>query len=272
MPSKYILPKTLKVQNKNLYKPTVYKFPTRGVIATFPNDVWSCDLIDMNNKPSGGFRYVLVCVDVYSRKVFYKLLKSKNTDSLIGAFNNIFSKEGVRPIKIWADQESGLLAQDFKKEFSDITVYHTFGKAKSVLAERAIKTMRELVEKVNQHSDGWSSIIGPIVQTYNNTEHSSIHTDPNSAFDGSDLGKARTWNFINYHRKRKEPQKKLEVGDKVRLQVKKGVFMKGFTAKWTNELFIVVEVCKTNPTTYKVKDKKEEVIQGSFYAQELQKI
>jgi len=41
--------------------------------------------------------------------------------------------------------------------------------------------------------------------------------------------------------------------------------------RWTKEIFVIDEIKKTNPITYKIKDLNGEPILGSFYIQELQK-
>ena len=69
---------------------------------------------------------------------------------------------------------------------------------------------------------------------------------------------------------RRPMRAKFKIGDKVRIQKKKGVFEKGFTPNWT-EVFIVSKIQRTNPVTYKLNDLNEEEIQGTFYEQELQK-
>ena len=58
---------------------------------------------------------------------------------------------------------------------------------------------------------------------------------------------------------------KFKVGDKVRITRKKGVFEKGYTARWTEEVFTVSEVSYTDPITYKIVDYNNEEIKGSFY-------
>ena len=52
---------------------------------------------------------------------------------------------------------------------------------------------------------------------------------------------------------------------------KKGLFEKGFTPNWTEEVFTVSKIQRTNPVTYKITDLNGEEIQGTFYEQELQK-
>jgi len=64
---------------------------------------------------------------------------------------------------------------------------------------------------------------------------------------------------------------KCKVGDKVRINRKKGNFEKGYTARWTEEVFAVIEVRYTDPITYKIVDYNNEDMKGSFYEQELQK-
>ncbi|GBM14161.1 hypothetical protein AVEN_60986-1 [Araneus ventricosus] len=60
--------------------------------------------------------------------------------------------------------------------------------------------------------------------------------------------------------------------DTVRISKAKLTFEKGYETNWTQELFTVSECVKRNPLVYRVKDLLGEDIQGTFYAQELQKV
>jgi len=64
---------------------------------------------------------------------------------------------------------------------------------------------------------------------------------------------------------------KFKTGDKVRILKKKRLFEKGFTPNWTEEVFTISKIQRTNPVTYKITDYNGEEIQGTFYEQELQK-
>ena len=65
---------------------------------------------------------------------------------------------------------------------------------------------------------------------------------------------------------------KFKVGDKVRIsKYKRNVFDKGYTPNWSEEIFTVDEIQHTNPITYKLKDLRDEDIEGSFYEPELLK-
>jgi len=52
---------------------------------------------------------------------------------------------------------------------------------------------------------------------------------------------------------------------------KKALFEKGFTPNWTEKVFTVSEIQRTNPVTYKITDYNGEEFQETFYDQELQK-
>ena len=49
------------------------------------------------------------------------------------------------------------------------------------------------------------------------------------------------------------------------------MFDKGYTQRWTEEVFKISKIQLTIPVTYKITDYNGEEIQGSFYEQELQK-
>jgi len=67
-------------------------------------------------------------------------------------------------------------------------------------------------------------------------------------------------------------QSPLEIGDRVRIsKYKRKTFDKGYTPNWTEEVFIIDEIQRTNPITYKIKDLNGEPIKGTFYREELQK-
>ena len=46
---------------------------------------------------------------------------------------------------------------------------------------------------------------------------------------------------------------------------------KGYTQRWTEEVFRISKIQLTIPVTYKITDYNGKEIQGSFYEQELQK-
>jgi hypothetical protein len=46
---------------------------------------------------------------------------------------------------------------------------------------------------------------------------------------------------------------------------------KGFVSNWTDEIFRIVQANYGNPTTYVLEDMNSEIIDGTFYENELQR-
>ena len=66
---------------------------------------------------------------------------------------------------------------------------------------------------------------------------------------------------------------KFKLGDYMRINKTKRTFDKGYLPNWTHELFQILAVVKTQtPITYKIKDLEDEVVKGTFYAHELQRV
>ena len=64
---------------------------------------------------------------------------------------------------------------------------------------------------------------------------------------------------------------KISIGENVRITKKKNLFDKGYTRRWTEEVFKISKIQLTISVKYKITDYNQEEIKGSFYEQELQK-
>jgi hypothetical protein len=65
---------------------------------------------------------------------------------------------------------------------------------------------------------------------------------------------------------------KLSPGDRLRLSKARRTLKKGYLPNWTEELLTVVKCIETRPLVYLVKDAHGEILEGTFYAEEIQKV
>ena len=65
---------------------------------------------------------------------------------------------------------------------------------------------------------------------------------------------------------------KLKVGDRVRLNKKFRQFKKGYLSSWTEEVFVVARVRSGVVPTYKINEWDGTPVEGTFYAEDLQKV
>ena len=120
-------------------------------------------------------------------------------------------------------------------------------------------------EFTKQGNQKWLHLINPLLEKYNNKIHSSLGISPIEASEKPENISTTEVQIKNT----KKP--KFAIGDYVRIYRKKKHFEKGYTYKWTNEIFIINKIFFTNPITYGIKDLKDEEILGRFYTAELQK-
>ncbi|GFU32515.1 uncharacterized transposon-derived protein F54H12.3 [Trichonephila clavipes] len=80
------------------------------------------------------------------------------------------------------------------------------------------------------------------------------------------------WKNLYRNQNKTFSKPRFQIGDTVRISREKLIFEKGYEQNWTREIFTVYHILRREPTVYKVKDFTGEVIRGTFYEQELQKV
>ena len=152
-------------------------------------------------------------------------------------------------------------------------MYSTHGEHKSAIIERFNRTLKEKMYKmfdVDDNSD-WVSKIDELIDEYNHTKHRTIGMTPIQAV--KDGIATPTWEEAKEIKKEKaKPIKaKFKVGDRVRIARTKGTFEKGYTAKWSYEIYTIYKIFDSKPPTYELMDDDKDKIKGKFYEQEIQK-
>ena len=152
---------------------------------------------------------------------------------------------------------------------NNIELYSTNNEEKSCVVERVNRTLKEKISKyfTAYNTTKYYDVLNRIVNEYNNTFHNTIKMTP---VEGSKKENERDIYERVFKDELCEKKPRYKVGDRVRITRYKGHFEKGYTTKWTSEIFIIDKVLMTNPITYKLRDKKQEEIIGSFYENELQ--
>ena len=256
---------------EELHKPVKRKFRKRRVLVSGIDKIWAADLADMQalSKENEGYKFLLLVIDTFSKYGWIVPLKDKKGETIVNALKEIFKESGRRPAKLWTDKGR----EFFNKDVRDLVyLYATENEEKSSIAERWIRTMKEKMFKYFTDNNTYNYIdaLPELVEDYNNTVHSSTKLTPTDA--SKEENELKVWRNLypdRYKTSRLNP--KFSVGDEVRITKKKKVFEKGYTTRWTEEIFTIKEIRETNPITYKLEDLQGEEIKGTFYEPELQK-
>ena len=117
---------------------------------------------------------------------------------------------------------------------------------------------------------GSVDILSKLVHGYKHAYHRSIKCAPVSV---SLKNEPQVSENLYGKSNSKKVKPKYKVGDFVRINKTKCTFDKGNLPNWAQELFQSLAVVKTQtPITYKIKDLEGEVVKGTFYAHELQRV
>ena len=150
-------------------------------------------------------------------------------------------------------------------------IYHTNSHLKVVVVERFNRSLRELMMKefVKNNYIVWYNILPKLIKTYNNRFHSTIKMKPTQVNKNNE--KYIKENIYTYNKTSKNP--KFKIGDLVRISLKRrNLFDKpSGNIKWSDELFKIHSINRSNVITYKIKDLNDNIIEGIFNHKELQK-
>ena len=214
-----------------------------------------------------GVKYLLAVIDIFRKYGWLIPLKDKTGKSVASALKIVFEER--KPEKMWVDKGNKF----YKKDVKDlIKLYSTENEEKSSVVERWIRTMKEKMWKyfTAKSTNVYIDVLPNLIKQYNNTRHSSIKMTPVNA--SKKENELMVWrNLYPEQLEIRDINPKFSVGDKVRISKKKKTFEKGYTTRWNEEIFTIIEVKLTPPVTYKIADLNGEEIKGTFYEPELQK-
>ena len=183
-----------------------------------------------------------------------------------------YSKKN-KPKYIWGDKEPAFLSKEMQLLINDnnVKIYHTNSHLKVVVIERFNRSLRELMMKefVKNNNTVWYNILPKLINVYNNRYHSTIKMKPIQVNKNNE--KYIKENIYTYDKTSKNP--KFKVNDLVRISLKRrNLFNKpSSNIKWSEELFKIHSINKSNVIAYKIKDLNDNIIDGIFYEKELQK-
>lgn len=260
-------------------------FPRNRVVVSGIGSQMDMDLADMRSysKKNKGYNHILVGIDIFSRVLYTKPLKTKTGKEVASALSEMLHKVPVKKVRTDKGKEwlNAQVAAFFKKEkIHHFVTQNTEQKAN--FAERVIKTLKGRIMRYFTHKQTheWIDHLPAFTQSYNYSFHRSIGMTPRQV---SQENESELWlkQYLPVPRKEKKPvkpkQKKFrfsfQVGEMVRLSHIKAVFDREYDQRWTGEIFkITSRAIRAGLGIYTLEDMLSEPLTGSFYQSELQRV
>lgn len=263
-----------------LHREVKRKFRRNRVQVTGLDVQWDADLIDYVDisKYNEAHKYILLCIDIFSRYVWLQPIKNKKAHTIIEAFKSIFGK-GRKPKRIRSDKGGEFTAHAVKKFLEKQDILQMFAlntETKANYAERAIKTVKMHMHRYFTQNQTYKYLdrLQAFADSYNNSYHRSIKTKPS---DVTASNEKKIW-FRQYvepmlNKPIKPSKATLKVGDLVRMSYIRDKFTREYNERWTGELFRIISVSAMHRIPmYALKDYSGDIIKGLYYTKELQKV
>ena len=223
----------------------------RAITASVVNETFQIDLLDYYkySKKNNGFHFLLVAVDVFTRKAYIEPCKSKSPEDTVKAFKKIVNDS--KPMGIYHDNGKEWLGA-FKK-FVDsegimsmsnqINDHNALG-----IVDRFSRTIKEMIERymTANNTTSYVSQLPKMVKIYNETPQGGIANIPPANVEGN---RENTLIISNLNKDKQIANKKvakkvytIKVNDKVRVMNEKTIFNKGYSITYSKDVFTVVSI------------------------------
>ncbi len=219
-----------------LHKTAPIKYKRNRVVVYGIDTQFQADLVDMSAyaKDNDGHKYLLTCIDVFSKYSWVRVLKNKSGIEVTKAFQSIL-KEGRVPQKLQTDQGK----EFFNKHFQDVMKKHdinhfaTATDLKASVVERFNRTLKSRMWRFLSatNSRRYIDVLQDIIQGYNTSYHRSIRMRP---VDVDKVNEGQVFqNLYGDIKKQKKTVFNFKVGDVVRISKVRGPFAKGYEQNYT---------------------------------------
>lgn len=260
-------------ESYGLHKQTRRPRKTLRIVVSGPGATAHADLADVSDSAefNDGVKFLLVFIDVFSKRAWVTPLKSKTATEVKDALEMILTQHKFN--RVTTDAGGEFVNAKVAKMLKGLGVKHTIARnqGKAVIAERFIRTFRGKLSKYLEHynTKAWIQDLDKITQGYNAT----IHRTTGIAPDKMTQKKAKVLWWKIYKPRGSTPKVKpfaFSIGDNVRVSRLKGSFAKESEDNWSRELFkIKRRFRKQSINLYQLEDWLGSDIVGTWYASEL---
>ena len=272
-------------------KPLNHKV-NKVIVANYTGERIAIDLIDLSYYASynNGYKYILSCIDYYSRYCWLFPLKFKTSHSVAEQLKKLFDE--VEPKYIMADN-GGEFEGETKELFNEYGIKgintKSYSPQSNGLIENLNKQIRKIIREVFLRTNNlnWVDYLKDIQDNKNKNYNSKIkavpydlfHNDPNNV-----LGSKAKENVIKHANKVIKNNDDLGINDIVRIKmsvidsnirkmIKQGD-KKKIIINYSPDIYSIHEIIKfkhSNPV-YILKDKDGRLVHSRFFASDLQKV
>lgn len=215
---------------------------------------WQLDLANVSSFDSDqneGYRYLLLLLDVFSRKVTIVPLYDRKCEEVTEATELVFMTTGRVPKTITSDSGQEFCGKAFRalcRKYGIKQFFTVSDKTHASLVERVIRTFRMKIGKMMTHTGTKQYIhhLGDLVDSYNRSKHSTLGMSPDEA--SSSIANRQLalfnlrWRINRPNRPKRHGLPAFAVGDSMRIAEPYRRFKKSHDPNFSQQTFPVESV------------------------------
>ena len=190
------------------------------------------------------YKYAFLAIDIFSRFIVGCPMKGKTADDCKKALEFVIDKFKHFE-ELYTDSEGGLLSQEATRLLNQHNIKHIATYGKAFHAEKAIHIIKmgihNRLQGLKLNKEDWVDLLPKVIHKYNYDTVSTAHNlTPYNAT--KDSNKIEVW--LNIYNKSQDNKRyeKIEIGDKVRVALKKKTFTKGHDPRFSKEVYRVIAI------------------------------
>jgi len=160
----------------------------KPIISRFPNERWSADLIDMQDKEGFNARkkWILTVIDNFSKYVFAVPLVNKNAQTVLDGFQKIITDQadGTYPQVLQTDNGGEFKNEIMKAWTRQHNIHHAFSASyqptSNALVENFNNLLRRMIREgyIRNNSLNWVNHLPDYLYNRNHSKHSTTKHKP----------------------------------------------------------------------------------------------
>ena len=258
-----------------LFKPVRWKFPRRKTLSRGLHHQHQMDIVDLQNLKTynDNHKYLLTIIDVFSRQAWAYCLKSKTGQEVAAVLEQHY-RHHPTPRFLQTDSGKEFYNAQVGELLRKLNIHHfsVYSEPKASLVERFHRTILARLHRYFSKNNTYRYLeaLPQLLHAYNNATHRSIGMAPVLV---TKKNEKKVWMRLYAGQfPTSSPKYTFRIGDTVRIAQRPFVFAKGYRSRWTREYFTVAYRQNTCPVTYMLRDEHGNLVQGSFYEQQMQVI
>jgi hypothetical protein len=180
------------------------------------------DLADMTAFAQGPYKFMLVAIDTFTKKLTAVPMKDKQAATAARAWDTVVKDLGI-PAYVYSDDGSEFKSA-FKQKLDYFDVDKIVTRGHAPHAERAIRTLKEaLVRRLTAgvgRRNQWHLLLPDVLAQYNERRNASTGVTPNQAYEDPDKADKALANMKRRAKKDQVVRAEIRAGDLVRIRVK----------------------------------------------------